>query len=270
MRYIDFALFTPSGRWTSVAERCKQELAACKTKKERIAYIKAHSHVWRALKKELVKQYGSRCWFTDAEETVAQLDVEHFRPKAKALDEDETEHEGYWWLAFDLSNLRLAGQIPNREGKRCFFPLAGAFRASAANRHWQQENPIFLDPIKGADVALVAYDNNGAMRASTEAETPEQKRRVEITDRLLGLSSHPPLIEARQRVWTECWGKILQMEAIKVEEREFGETEATRREREIIWGDLWRMAIRRTPFSSVARSCLKFSGKPWAVTLITA
>jgi hypothetical protein len=270
MRYIDFTLFAASADWLTKAERCKLELAACNGPAERIAYIKAHAHVWRALKKELVEKYGSRCWFTDAEETVAQLDVEHFRPKAKALDEDETEHEGYWWLAFELSNLRLAGQIPNRENKKCFFPLKGTFRASSANRHWQQETPVFLDPTKGGDVALVAYQENGAMRPSTEAETPEQQHRVEITDRLLGLSSHPPLVEARQRIWTECWGKIIRMENLKTEERQFGETEATRRERDVIWGDLWRVAKRETPFSCVARSCLSFSGKNWAAALLAA
>ena len=168
------------------------------------------------------------------------------------------------------SNLRLAGQIPNRENKKCFFPLRGAFRATADNRHWQQEEPEFLDPIKGDDVALVAYENNGAMRPSTEAVTPAQCRRVELTDRLLGLSSNPPLVEARQRVWSECWGKIARMEQIKEEERLFGESEATRRERNVIWGDLWRIAKRETPFSCVARSCLKFSGKPWAVALLAA
>jgi hypothetical protein len=270
MRYIDFTLFTPSAAWIATANRCQTELGACATHAERLAYIKAHAPVWRALKQELIDKYGSRCWFTDAEETVAQLDVEHFRPKAKALDEDETEHEGYWWLAFDLSNLRLAGQIPNRENKKCFFPLRGAFRATADNRHWQQEEPEFLDPIKGDDVALVAYENNGAMRPSTEAVTPAQCRRVELTDRLLGLSSNPPLVEARQRVWSECWGKIARMEQIKEEERLFGESEATRRERNVIWGDLWRIAKRETPFSCVARSCLKFSGKPWAVALLAA
>jgi hypothetical protein len=270
MRYIDITLFTPSPGWIALAERCKQELAVLHTRDERLAYIKAHAHVWRALKSELVERYGWRCWFTDAEETVARLDVEHFRPKAKALDEDETEHEGYWWLAFDVTNLRLAGQIPNRENKKCFFPLATEFRASAGNPHWQHEDPVFLDPTKGEDVALVAYDNNGAMRASTEAETAHQQRRIEVTNRLLGLSSYPPLIEARQRVWSECWAKILRMEAVKVEERQFGETEASRRERDVLWGDLWRIAKRETPFSSIARSCLKFSGKRWAVTLLAA
>jgi hypothetical protein len=270
MRYIDFTLFTPSTGWTASSNKCNQELGALQTRDERLAYIKAHAHVWRALKAELTEQYGHRCWFTDAEETVARLDVEHFRPKAKALDEDETEHEGYWWLAFDVSNLRLAGQIPNREHKKCFFPLAGAFRASAANRHWQQETPVFLDPTRGEDVALVAYDNNGAIRPSTEAATAEPQRRVEVTDRLLGLSAYPPLTEARQRVWTECWAKILRMESVKAEEGQFGASDATRRERDVLWGDLWRMAKREAPFSSVARSCLKFSGKGWAATLLAA
>ena len=48
------------------------------------------AQVWRDLRQELTDRFGSRCWFTDAEETVAHLDIEHFRPKAEALDEDGT------------------------------------------------------------------------------------------------------------------------------------------------------------------------------------
>jgi len=234
-------------------------------------YIKDHAQVWRDLRNEFIEKFGSRCWFTDAEETVAQLDTEHFRPKSEALDEDGTDHEGYWWLAFEISNLRLAGQVPNRQHKKCFFPLlAGCFRANSQNRRWQEEIPVFLDPIRLTDVELVGYNETGGMCPSLSAETDIDKQRVEITDRLLGLSVHPPLVEARQRVWSDCRTLIDEIKDLKLEEREFGETQRTRDKRESLMKELRKKVRPTEPFSSVAKCCLLMSGFAWARTVATS
>src|SRR4051794_16850695 len=83
MRFIDLSTFTPSVAWRDQAATATAELEQCVDHASRIAYIDAHARIWRDLKNELVENFGNRCWFTDAEETVAPLDVEHFRPKAK-------------------------------------------------------------------------------------------------------------------------------------------------------------------------------------------
>jgi hypothetical protein len=266
MRYIDFDSFTPSDGWREKARVATEELLGERTHEERIAYIKSKSQVWRDLRQELIDKFGSRCWFTDAEETVAQLDVEHFRPKALARDEDGTPHEGYWWLAFELSNLRLAGQIPNRQYKGNYFPLLpGCIRANTENRRWQEENPIFLDPIKLTDVELVAYNEAGGMCPSPSAITEEQQTRVEVTDRLFGLSAHQPLVEARQRIWSECRGIMERIARLKAEEAEFGgSTPRTKGERESLMRELRAKTRPDAPFSSVAKSCLIMSGYDWA------
>src|ERR1035438_779472 len=177
MRYIDFASFTPTQAWRDRAARATAELEQCADQTSRMAYIKAHTAVWRDLKAELLAKFGSRCWFTDAEETVAPLDVEHFRPKAESVDSDGSVHEGYWYLAFALSNLRLAGQTPNRVNKRCYFPLQEhSFRATSLHRQWQEEIPIFLDPIRLTDVELVGYDESGQMRPSLSATSAADQK----------------------------------------------------------------------------------------------
>lgn len=267
MRYIDFASFTPSPEWRAKSIAATTALRAC-TPAERINYIKNHSDVWSSLKGELQQHFGCRCWFTDVESTIAQLDVEHFRPKAKAVDKDGTEHEGYWWLAFELSNLRLAGQIPNRQHKKCYFPLLSPFRASTLNQRWQLERPLFLDPTRGTDVALVAYEESGKLRPSTEAVSAAEKERVEITDLLLGLSIHPPLVEARQSVWRECWGKIQEMKEVIREVTEHGESDRTAAIKDRLWADLYRMSRREKQLSSVARCCMKFSKESWLTAIL--
>jgi len=266
MRYVDFATFVPSAAWVARSRAATTSLLALQTNDERQAYIKANAQIWRDLRNELVAHFGSRCWFTDAEESVAQLDTEHFRPKSEALDEDGTSHEGYWWLAFELTNLRLAGQIPNRQHKKCFFPLlAGSIRASSMNPRWQEELPVFLDPIRLTDVELVAYNETGGMCPSENAMTDVDRLRVEVTNKLLGLSVHPPLVEARQRVWSDCRNMIDEIEKLKAEERQFGvPTARTQGERERLMRQLHDKTRSKESFASIARCCLLMSGKPWA------
>ena len=269
MRYINTRSFTPSKVWREKSRTATEALLRKETHEERVAYIKSKSQVWRDLRQEFIDEFGSRCWFTDAEETVAQLDVEHFRPKLQALDADGTPHEGYWWLAFDFSNLRVAGQIPNRQHKKCYFPLLpGCARANSTNRRWQEENPVFLDPTKLTDVELVGYDETGVMQPSPDASTDEEKLRVEMTDRLLGLSAHQPLVEARQRVWDDCREIIDEIVRLKGEDTQFGgSTARTKGERERLMGELHKMTRPDVPFSSVAKSCLRMSGYGWAATV---
>jgi hypothetical protein len=271
MRYINITGFSPSLAWLDRSRIATEELERKTSLEERLMYLKANAQIWRDLRQELIDSFGSRCWFTDAEETVAQLDTEHFRPKAQALDIDGTPHEGYWWLAFEFSNLRLAGQIPNRQHKKCYFPLLpGSVRANSQQRHWQEENPVFLDPTRPTDVELVAYDDAGVVRPSLSAETDEDRKRVEVTDNLLGLSSHQPLIEARQRIWADCRGIIAQVENLKAEERTFGVTPRTRGERDRLYTELRAKTLAKEPYSSVAKSCIQLSGRPWAQTIIGA
>lgn len=261
--------FTPSDAWRNAAATATANLLRLQTREERLDYIKSNSHVWRNIRAEFIAAFGSRCWFTDAEEIVAPLDIEHFRPKAKSVECNETEYEGYWWLAFELSNLRLAGQIPNRQHKKCYFPLLpGSFRADGNHRRWQEENPVFLDPIRLADVELVAYDETGTMRPSKNAVSQEDRERVRLTDELLGLSAHQPLVEARQRVWLQCTQKMDEVIKLKAEEQQFGGTPRTKGEREILLRSLKKMTESTSPLSSVAASCLLMSGHDWACRLI--
>ena len=73
------------------------------------AFIDANSGVWGEIKNELLEMSHGKCWYSEAPDAVSDWHVDHFRPKKRALDEDKTEHEGYYWLAFDWKNYRIAG-----------------------------------------------------------------------------------------------------------------------------------------------------------------
>lgn len=285
MRYIPIHTFTPSGEWARRAREATAELLTKPTWDEKLAYIKKHSEIWKDLGKELIEHFGNKCWYTDAANYGARLDVEHFRPKAKTVelnDQDveeasddlmlklaEPQREGYWWLAFNFDNLLLCAQVMNREDKRNFFPLhRDSLVASGSNPNaWRTEIPVFLDPRKLDDVCLVAYDETGAMRPRADLVGWERLR-VVITNECFGLSRFQPLIEGRQRTWQKCTGLIEQyVRAAMKQQQEETPNPVLQQQKEDALVELHKLLDPSEPFSSVTASCLRDSRYEWAKTL---
>lgn len=284
MRHIAINTFKPSEAWKKRAVDATNVLLA-KKQDERIAYIKSKDDVWKDFGKELIAHFGSKCWYTDAANYGARLDVEHFRPKAKVVEltaEDckeaadvsllklaDPQREGYWWLAFDEENLMLCAQVMNREDKRNFFPLhKDSPVASGATRNvWRNEIPVLLDPRKLDDVCLVDYDDTGSMRPREGVE-PWESLRVVITNECFGLSRFQPLTEGRQKTWQNCTGLIEQyVRAAKKQNDEGTPNPILQQEKNDAMAGLRRLLEAEEPFSTVAASCLRNSPFAWAKAL---
>lgn len=70
------------------------------------------------------------------------LHIEHYRPKNK-LKED-AQHSGYYWLAYEWSNLLLACQDCNSP-KSNRFPITGVrVHHPQDKQHWRVDSPSFL------------------------------------------------------------------------------------------------------------------------------
>jgi hypothetical protein len=285
MRYIPIHTFTPSEGWRERASKATAELLAKPTSDERLEFIRKNSAIWRDFGKELILHFGNKCWYTDATNYGARLDVEHFRPKAKTVevsvnDFDEAangllkklpavEREGYWWLAFDSENLLLCAQVMNREAKRSFFPLhKDSPVASGTNQSfWRNEIPVLLDPRKLDDVCLVTYDDNGAMRPRGDLSEWERLR-VVVTNECFGLSRFQPLTEGRQRVWQKCTDLIQQyVQAADKQNKEGIPNPVLQQEKQNALLGLHKMLDPGESFSSVAASCLLSSPYGWAKAL---
>lgn len=79
-----------------------------------------------SVKSALINAQHEKCCFCESKVThVAYGDVEHFRPKAGWRQEKRSklERPGYFWLAYDWSNLLFCCQICNQREKRNHFPL---------------------------------------------------------------------------------------------------------------------------------------------------
>ncbi len=162
--------------------------------------IDDNSAHWGQLKPWLLALSHGKCWFTEGRDICSHLDVEHFRPKKEARQSGETVRDGYWWLAFEYSNFRAAGNVPNRK-KGGWFPLHKDSSCSTYTARCEEaETPYLLDPTKQNDVALLAFNEEG--NAIPAPETDEwEKERVKASIERLKLNEHDALPQERRRVW---------------------------------------------------------------------
>lgn len=139
------------------------------TPEARAEFISKNDKLWTALLHDLWVIGNQKCWYSEVKLEAEMGEVEHFRPKKKVWKSDPPHH-GYWWRAFDWNNFRLAHPLVNKRrkdysteqvaGKGCYFPLREENRRAAAEDQENGEEPILLDPIKGADCSLICFDTN--------------------------------------------------------------------------------------------------------------
>ncbi len=259
MRHIDTTGFKPGATWAAAAKKAAVHLEAeaKKGKTERDKAIESKASVWQKLKAQLEKLSHKKCWFSEAKETVSHMHVEHFRPKKKviAIEDRKTEREGYWWLAFDWTNFRVAGQIPNCK-KGNYFPLrAGSVVANSKRRSIADEQHTFLDPTKLKDVRLVTFAPDGLIHAKPLA-TDWEKTRVEKTAEYFGLNDFPNLTDARRTVWQECQTLLDSITENLRESEANGGSPANEATAEAKMEELKKKIAANAPFSTVAMACI--------------
>jgi len=139
---------------------------------------KVYAH--KTVKAALRKTQHDKCCFCESKVThISYGDVEHFRPKAgvRQKSSDVLERPGYYWLAYEWSNLFFSCQLCNQRFKGNLFPLRNpAGRAKSHDDNVAAEKPIFIDPsedvgkyISFREEVIVAVDNNARGKTTIEA-----------------------------------------------------------------------------------------------------
>ena len=108
--------------------------------------IYAHKSVKDGLR---TLQHNKCCFCESRINHVSHGDVEHFRPKSGyQIDEDqELVKPGYYWLAYDFSNLFFCCQICNQFYKKNYFPLADETKRANSHRDdLSLEESLILHP----------------------------------------------------------------------------------------------------------------------------
>lgn len=112
------------------------------------------SSIWggAAVKDALRRMQHDKCAFCESSFAHIQYgDVEHFRPKAAVAQKagQPLERPGYYWLAYEWSNLFISCQLCNQRFKRNLFPLsAPARRARDHHADIDREKPLLIDPVQ--------------------------------------------------------------------------------------------------------------------------
>lgn len=127
-----------------------KDRAAAATEKAVQAYrqgrrpIKFNRAIWAELKWHLFELFNGKCAYCETRPLPgAYGDVEHFRPKSK-VDEDRG-HPGYYWLAYEATNLLPSCEPCNRAlAKMTHFPVAEAHAREPTAMGGEQ--PLLLNP----------------------------------------------------------------------------------------------------------------------------
>jgi uncharacterized protein (TIGR02646 family) len=148
-----------------------------------------------SVKEALKKAQHNKCCFCESRVThVAFGDVEHFRPKKgyKQRPRDELGRPGYYWLAYQWTNLLFCCEVCNRRQKQNLFPLQRPGRRALCHHHAiERERPLFIDPAAEDPAALIGF----------RGEYPyaiDDNRRGKATIDALGLATREELVEQRR------------------------------------------------------------------------
>jgi hypothetical protein len=102
------------------------------------------------VKQTLVKAQHRKCCFCESKVShIAYGHVEHFRPKGgyRQRNGDKLQTPGYFWLAYEWSNLLFSCEICNSRFKKNLFPLVvPSGRARKPTDPIPTERPLFIDP----------------------------------------------------------------------------------------------------------------------------
>jgi len=150
--------------------------------------INDYSGVWSRAKAALAEASFEKCWYCECKQERSDLHVDHFRPKGRVSG--EANHPGYWWLALDWRNFRLActycncvrhdSKTDEVAGKGDKFPLLTPPPRMRQPKDPQDRSKL-LDPVIRDDVEKLTYLRNGLPQPKSTDENSEDWDRAEET-----------------------------------------------------------------------------------------
>ena len=249
---------TPPADWLADAQEYTDELNAATGKKERDLIIKKYESLWTddRIRDWLLAQFSNKCWYTEAKESISPIHVDHYRPKGRLrVDYADEGVEGYWWLAFDWNNYRIAGWLINSK-KNDVFPILHGSRALPGDAaSLELECPVLIDPRR-EEARLISYEKQDeevciAVRAAGIDAT--DGFRVDKTIEVLGLNIRVKLNQKRAEYWDRCSEEIANYKSTSASAAEA--VKWVLRSNSIV--NLKKMIKYEAEFSSVAEACIR-------------
>jgi len=250
------------------------EKALCERKNHNAnAYVYRHNSVVRSLR----KIYIDKCGYCEARLGVSSsIFVDHYRPKKGVKKKDD--HPGYYWLAYEWSNLISSCGVCNNK-KSHLFPVADEkdriYQAQKDRSQWRadseslrSEMPLTLHPEIDDPEKYLALDINGVMR--------EKKSSVKarITIEVCGLNRDSLVLvrkkiitEVRQRLWDTAFSIRQDVQDRRIRKKE----EFLKVIRDRFTGDFDLMALKKNPKEeySLVGKCMLQEFKSFFVDTLT-
>ncbi len=256
--------------WLKKVEEANKELNKNKTVEDHHQYIDDNKHLWadEDLKEWMLKLSKDKCWYTEVKHGADYPEIEHFRPKKNTKKEDSSKaNDGYYWLAFNLTNYRLCKPMPNRK-KGTFFPIVDeSKRAKCCDECHLDEIPIFLDPLSSNDTLLLSFNDIGEPEPAIGCTTL-QKKRVNLTVKRFGLD-HNLLNRRRKEVWKQARLLFNRYLRLTADAEKTSNVKMISKAEEALDKVLDLMKP-SAEFSSVAKESLKKTNDPMAINIITS
>ena len=137
-----------------------------------------------SVRETLIEAHHGKCCYCEMK--LRDGDIEHFRPKGRVADDNT--HPGYYWLAYEWSNLLFACKTCNQRFKRTLFPLRDpSKRARSHQGNLSEEEPLLIHPAEEDPERFISFQKHEAV-----ALHPRGKTTIEV----LGLNQRE-LREAR-------------------------------------------------------------------------
>lgn len=156
--------------------------------------IKRSIYGAESVKAALRRDQHEKCAFCESKfGHVGYGDVEHLRPKRgyKQNNRDRLQYPGYYWLAYEWSNLFYSCQLCNQRFKRNLFPLQNPRQRTRSHHHdLSAERPLLVDPAAVDPSQFVTFPDEYARPVNGSAIGRE-------TITVLGLN-RKELIEVRR------------------------------------------------------------------------
>ncbi len=167
----------------------------------------------KSVKNVLIRAQHGKCCFCESRIThVSFGDVEHFRPKGgfRQNARDPLQQPGYYWLAYEWTNLLLSCQLCNQRYKQNLFPLKKPehrVRTHDDAEGVARETAQFIDPAAEDPTLYIGFrgeyilgiDGNGRGSATIQALGLD---RTELEEHRRQHVRQTELSRATVRLWT--------------------------------------------------------------------
>jgi hypothetical protein len=181
--------------WEKWSRRAEQALTELKRRRRLGEAIEFNDQIYGDLKRWMYeKVFGKRCAYCQGKAGgQAFIRGEHWRPKLQVTQDDDgtarpvvrdgVEHPGYWWLAYEWTNLLPSCERCNNV-KATRFPVAvehvfGPGDDETVEVLDGRERPLLLHPLRGEDPANhLEFDQFGGIIASHESPLGAETIRV--------------------------------------------------------------------------------------------